>query len=185
MRGIDPQSAADGNRHILVIPGQNPHIHMEPVQLFNGSSGTLLGCIKERQIPQQGQTVFIVLRDGLLIQRFIRHCQNLHAVLQHLIHNGVDAGMRRDIDPVAFSLVFDMAAFLADFVHAALDDQQILFSVAHQDTGKPPLVVKRQLVQLLMLLRQLCIMLFLSGHLSVSQDRFIQVILYPCMVEAV
>ena len=28
MRRIDPQSAADGNRRILIVPGQYPHIHM-------------------------------------------------------------------------------------------------------------------------------------------------------------
>ena len=145
----------------------------------------MLRRIKKGQITQQDQIGFFLRGNGLLLHRLIRNGKDLHAIFQHLIHNGVDAGMYMRIAPVAFSLMFNIAACLTDFVNAALDNEQILFTVPYQDTGKLPLVIKRKLVQFGMLLHQFLIMLFLSRHLPVSQNRIIQMILYPCMVEAV
>ena len=51
----------------------------------------------------------------------------------------------------ALALVFHIAAAPADLFQAALNDKQIFFPGPDQDTGKLPVIVKGQLIQLLVI----------------------------------
>ena len=89
------------------------------------------------------------------------------------------------INRVPLASVLNMAALPADLIHAAFDDEQVFSAAPHQNAGKPPLMVKRQLVQLGMPLFQFPVMALLPRHFPVPQDRIIQMVLHTRMVEAV
>ena len=155
------------------------------MQLFNGSGGTFLGGVKEGQVSQQNQAVFVLPGQGGLVQRLVGHRQHLHAVLQHLVHNGMHAGFGTGVDGVALPLVLDIAAFPADLLHAALDDEQSFAALPDQHAGKPPVMVEGELVQFGVLLFQLLVMPLLPRHFPVPQDGVVQMVLYAGVIQAV
>lgn len=79
------------------------------------------------------------------------------------------------IDQMPLASVLDMAALPADLIHAAFDDEQVFSAAPHLDAGKPPLMIKRQLVQLGMPLFQFPVMALLpriSRYRRIASSRW-------------
>lgn len=182
---IDAQPAADGHGHASLVSGKYPDAHMKSLQFADGSGSSLLGRIEKGQIAQQDKVPLVFSLQLRCVQRFIGYGQHLHAILQHFVHDGVNAGKSVSLHGLPLSPVFHKAAPAAHLVHTALDDKQILLFSLHQNAGKLPLVIKGQLIQLWVLLRPPLKIPAAPRHLPALQNCGIQMVSHASVVKAV
>ena len=92
--------------------------------------------------------MLVVRGQGLQRDRTIGDSQHLHAVFQHFVHDRMHTVQTVRAEGMERTAVHHLTAPAADFVDAALDNEQIARLIFDQDTRAAAIVVKRQLVQL-------------------------------------
>ena len=184
--GGNAHPAANGNRHIRLIPRQDLRRDLQAFQRLDGRLCGFFGSVEERQIPHQNQVTFIGGGDLILLPHdFLRHGDDLHAVLQHLIHHGRNTlpGVLHghDLAPVG-----NEPAPGNDMRNIALYNELVFpVCVGHKGADDLAGIVKGNLVRLLMPGKQLREMRLPSRHGLTGSNGVVNRIAYPGVIDAV
>ena len=120
-----------------------------------------------------------------MAQGLIGNGQDFHAVLQHFVHNGTDAGKAVCTHDAALASILHVAAPRTHSVNTTLDQEQLLLPLFYQSAGQLPVVVKGKLVQLSVLRFQCLKMVTMPRHIPTCENGIIQMIAHSGMVQAV
>src|ERR1019366_6161087 len=177
---------ADVGGDDLVVAGEDLHVHAQAVKALQCLCGGVFGRVEEGQETQQDQVRLILDRIHRLIgtARHLLVSYGDHAKalavqsVRQLPAFGVVLG--QNLDDLAFD--FHPGALAQHFLHRALADQRVQPGVIfHHHRHAPADEVERYLVYLVILLVRPSVL----PHFLMFEDRFVEQVLQPGMVEAV
>ena len=110
-RGGQPHAAADGEGGLRIIAGHDLRGHAQPFEILYGLRRGALRRVEKGEVAHERHIIFIGEREPLLSAELLfRHGDHLHALFQHLVHNGGDAALLVFPYGDGLTAVFDEAA---------------------------------------------------------------------------
>ena len=90
---------------------------------MDGGGSGVLGGIEEGQVAQKDEALLVYRFQALMAQGLIGNGQDFHAVLQHFVHNGMDAGKAIGSHDAALASILHVATPRTHGVNAAFDQE--------------------------------------------------------------